>query len=112
MLVRLLIENRSIARLSSQDFCLLVKGCLTIDPVFSGWLKRNGLHLPYRDIVFCVLIRMYKKKEDIVSIFGMTRETYRTMKCRIQQRLGIGDKPLGHFLQKELNDICLMNNDV
>ena len=49
-----------------------------------------------------MLIRMYKKKEEILSIFCITDGTYRTMRSRARKRLGLDDKDLDIFLQKEL----------
>ena len=37
---------------------------------------------------------MYKKKEEILSIFCITDGTYRTMRSRARKRLGLNDKDL------------------
>ena len=97
-LVRKLIENKSIAQLSAQDYLSLVEGCRTIDPDFFCWLKSQNLQLPPRDIVLCVLIRMYKTKEEILSVLCVSDGSYRTMRSRARKRLGIIDKELEAFL--------------
>lgn len=97
---RKLIENRSIAQLSARDYLLLVEECRMIDPEFFTWLEQQDCHLPPRDIVLCVLIRMYKTKEEILSIFCITDGTYRTMKSRVRKRLSIDDKELETFLRE------------
>ena len=91
-LVRKLIENKSIAQLSAQDYLSLVEGCRTIDPDFFCWLKSQNFQLPPRDIVLCVLIRMYKTKEEILSVLCVSDGSYRTMRSRARKRLGIIDK--------------------
>ena len=100
--LRKLVENQSIAQFSAKDYLLLVEGCQIVDPEFFNWLKKQDFQLPPRDIVLCVLIRMYKKKEEILSIFCITDGTYRTMRSRARKRLGLDDKELDIFLQKEL----------
>jgi len=100
--LRKLVENQSIAQFSAKDYLLLVEGCQIVDPEFFNWLKKQDFQLPPRDIVLCVLIRMYKKKEEILSIFCITDGTYRTMRSRARKRLGLDDKDLDIFLQKEL----------
>lgn len=99
-LVRKLIENKSIAQLSVQDYLSLVEGCRTIDPGFFGWLKSQNLQLPPRDIVLCVLIRMYKTKKEVLSVLCVSDGSYRTMRSRVRKRLGIIDKELETFLQE------------
>lgn len=101
LLVRRLMENKSISQLSDAEYLVLVEGCCTIDPVFFVWMKNQNLRLPSRDIVLCVLVRMRKTQEEILSIFGISNGAYRTMKSRTRGRLGIGDKDL-EFLQQEL----------
>ena len=96
-LVRKLIENKSIAQLSAQDYLSLVEGCRTIDPDFFCWLKSQNFQLPPRDIVLCVLIRMYKTKEEILSVLCVSDGSYRTMRSRARKRLGIVDKELEAF---------------
>lgn len=102
VLLRKLIENRSIAQFSAKDYLLLVGECQMIDPEFFAWLKKQGCQLPPRDIVLCVLIRMHKTKEEILTVFCITDGTYRTMKSRARKRLGIGDEELESFLQTAL----------
>lgn len=102
LLFRKLIENRSIAQLSARDYLLLVEECRMIDPEFFTWLEQLDCHLPPRDIVLCVLIRMYKTKEEILSIFCITDGTYRTMKSRVRKRLSIDDKELEAFLREAI----------
>lgn len=85
--VRKLIENQSIAQFSAKDYLLLLEGCQLIDPELFAWLKKQGYQLPPRDIILCVLIRMYKKKEEILSIFCITDGTYRY--SHKQQRMKI-----------------------
>lgn len=101
-LVRKLMENQPIAQFSAKDYLLLIEECQIIDPDFFAWLKKLGCHLPPRDIVLCVLIRMYKTKEEIVAIFCITDGTYRTMRSRARKRLGLADEELDVFLQTEL----------
>lgn len=101
-LVRKLMENRSIAQFSAKDYLLLVEECQMIDPDFFTWLKKQGWQLTPRDIVLCVLIRMYKTKEEILSIFCITDGTYRTMRSRVRKRLRLGDEELETFLQTGL----------
>lgn len=102
VLLRKLIENRSIAQFSAKDYILLIEECRMIDSEFFVWLKKQGCQLPPRDIVLCVLIRMYKTKDEILSIFCITDGTYRTMKSRARKRLGTGDEELESFLQTAL----------
>ena len=45
---------------------------------------------------------MYKTKEEILSIFCIADGAYRTMRSRARKRLGLDDKDLDVFLQKEL----------
>lgn len=101
-LLRMIIENRSIVQLSVKDYLLLVEECHLIDPYLFAWLGRQGFQLTPRDIVLCVIIRMYKTKEEILSILGISDGTYRTMKFRVRKRLGIGEEDLEVFLQNEL----------
>lgn len=101
-IVRMLIENKSIAQFSARDYLLLIEGCQMIDPVFFAWLKKKDCQLPPRDIILCVLIRMHKTKEEILSIFCINDGSYRTMKSRARKRLDIGDMELESFLQSEL----------
>ena len=84
--------------LSTQDYLSLVEGCRTIDPDFFCWLKSQNFQLPPRDIVLCVLIRMYKTKEEILSVLCVSDGSYRTMRSRARKRLGIVDKELEAFL--------------
>lgn len=100
--LRMLIENRSIAQLSVKDYLLLVEECHLIDPDLFAWLRKQGCQLTPRDIVLCVLIRMCKTKEEILSIFCISDGTYRTMKSRTRKRLGIGEVDLEDFLQNGL----------
>lgn len=99
-LLRMLIENTSIAQFSAGDYLLLVKGCQIIDPVFFAWLKKRGCPLPSRDIVLCVLIRMHKTKEEILTIFCISDGSYRTMRSRARKRLDIEDTDIETFLQE------------
>lgn len=98
-LVRMLIENKSIAQFSTKDYILLIEGCRFVDPEFFKWLKIKEIQLPSRDIVLCVLIRMHKTKEQILSIFCINDGSYRTMRSRARKRLEIRDKDLESFLQ-------------
>lgn len=97
-LVRKLIENKSIAQFSAKDYLSLIEGCQIIDPDFFCWLKIQKFQLPPRDIVLCILIRMNKTKEEILSIFCISAGSYRTMRSRARKRLGIGDEDLEIFL--------------
>ncbi len=96
--LRMLIENKSIAQFSAGDYLLLVEGCQIIDPVFFVWLKNKGCQLPSRDIVLCVLIRMHKTKEEILTIFCISDGSYRTMRSRARKRLEIEDTDMETFL--------------
>lgn len=98
--VRKLIINESIFQLSAADYLLLVEGCRTIDPVFFVWLRERNIDLPPRDIVWCILVRMQKKKEEIMFIFNITDGTYRTMLSRIRKRLCLEHVDLETFLRK------------
>lgn len=98
-LVRQLIENQSIAQLSASEYAVLIEGCQIIDPDFFAWMKAHDIHLPPRHLVLCVLIRMHKTKEEILSIFSISEGNYRTMKSRIRDGLGIEDKDMEKFLQ-------------
>lgn len=97
-LFRRLIENKSIAQFSAGDYLLLVEGCQMIDPKLFDWLQKQDYQLTPRDIVLCVLIRMYKTKEEILTIFCITDGSYRTMKSRLRKRLNIVDVDLDTFL--------------
>lgn len=101
LLVRRLVENKSLSQLSASDYLLLVEGCRTIDPDFFVWMKKRELRLTARDIVLCVLIRMRKTKEEILFILSISNATYRTTKSRIRERLKIGDNDLD-IIQQEL----------
>ena len=61
-----------------------------IDSEFFTWLKQQGCH--FSSWKLCVLVRMYKTKEEILFIFCITDGTYRTMKSHIRKRLDIDDK--------------------
>lgn len=98
-LIRKLIENKSIAQLSATDYTILVEGCQMIDPDFFAWMKARDIHLPPRYLVLCVLMRMHKTKEEILSIFGTSDGNYRTMKSRTRDGLGIEDMDIENFLQ-------------
>ena len=43
-----------------------------------------------------------ERRQEILSIFCITDGTYRTMRSRARKRLGLDDKDLDIFLQKEL----------
>jgi len=55
-----------------------------------------------RYIVYCVLIRMSKTKEDMMSIFDINDGNYRTLRSRVRRRLSIEDEDMETFL-KELH---------
>lgn len=55
-----------------------------------------------RYIVYCVLIRMGKTKEDMMSIFDINDGNYRTLRSRVRRRLSIEDEDMETFL-KELH---------
>lgn len=97
--VRKLLENKSIYQLSADEYLMLIEGCRAVDPVFFVWLKDKQIQLPPRDIVFCVLIRMRKTKEDILSIFNISDGAYRTLRFRVKGRLGMEDSDVESFLQ-------------
>lgn len=98
-LLRMLIENRSIAQLSVEGYLLLLEECRLIDPDLFAWLGRQSCQLTPRDIVLCVLIRMYKTKEEILFVLCVSDGTYRTLRTRIRKRLGVVDKELEAFLR-------------
>lgn len=98
--VRRLIINESIFQLSAADYLLLVEECRTVDPDFFVWLKERNIELPPRDIVWCILVRMQKRREEIISILGVTDNTYRTMLSRFRKRLCVRDVDLETFLKK------------
>lgn len=99
LLVRKLIINESIFQLSSTERYLLMEGCRKIDPDFFVWLREQKIVLPERDVFFCVLVRMKKKKEEIVSILKIVDDrTYRTMVSRARKRLRAADVDLETFL--------------
>ena len=101
LLVRRLIENQSIHRLSGADYLVLIEGCRIIDPEFFVWLDKKKYSLSLRDIVWCVLIRMRKSKEEIKIILGIVADgTYRTMKSRVRERLSSGDADVEIFLRE------------
>ncbi len=96
-LVRLLLENRSIMHLSRKELLRLVSECRVVDAPFFRWLREEGYAdvLKPREILYCVLVRMYKGKEDIRQILGLEEGSYRTFKSRLAAKLreqsGIGD---------------------
>lgn len=100
LLVRKLLENASIAQFTNEEFLLLVEGCRMLDPVFFSWLQKHDLKLPPRDIILCVLIRLRKSKDELLSIFCISDSSYRTMKSRAHKRLGIEHDDLETFLKK------------
>lgn len=98
-LLRKLIENKSIYQFTATEYLSLVEECRLIDPDLFIWLRNQNIQLPARDIVLCVLIRMCKTKEEILSILAINDGTYRTMKSRIRKRLSLGDNDLETFMQ-------------
>lgn len=101
-LIRKLIKNESINLLSASDNLQLVEECQIIDLDFFNWLRKQNLPLPPppRVIILCVLIRMQKTKEEILTILDMTNDTYRVMKSRARKRLGIEDDDWETFLRE------------
>lgn len=99
LLVRKLLENESIAQFTTKEYLLLVEECRTIDPALFIWLRDKKPKITSRDIVLFVLIRMRKTKEEILSILCISENTYRTMKSRARDRLGIEKKNIEAFLQ-------------
>lgn len=99
-LVRKLIENQSIAQFTCEDYALLLEGCQIIDPDLFAWIKAREIQPTARDIVYCVLVRMRKSKEEIISIFRISDASYRTMKTRIRKRLNVGENDLDTFIQE------------
>lgn len=95
---RKLILNESIAQLDTQEMLVLAEECRVIDSAFFIWLSDKNLKLKTRDIVYFVLIRLGRNKEQIMSIFRMNDNAYSTMKSRAKKRLGIGDEDLRTFL--------------
>ena len=102
ILIRNLLENKSIVQFSSSENMQLVEECQIIDLAFFNWLRKQNLPQtpPSRDIILCVLIRMLKTKEEILAILGITNETYRVMKSRARKRLGIEDDDWENFLKE------------
>lgn len=101
-LIRKLIMNESIAQLSVSENLRLVEECQIIDLTFFNWLRRQHLQQtpPPRDIILCILIRMLKTKEDILTILGVTNDAYRVMKSRARKRLEIKDDDWETFLKE------------
>ncbi|MDD3038294.1 hypothetical protein [Bacteroides sp.] len=102
LLIRKLIKNESIILLSASDNLQLVEECQIIDLAFFNWLRKQNLPQtpPPRVIILCVLIRMLKTKEEILTILDMTNDTYRVMKSRARKRLGIEDEDWETFLKE------------
>lgn len=100
LLVRKLLENASIAQFTNEEFLLLMEGCRMLDPILFNWLKKRGIKLPSRDIVLCVLIRLRKSKDEILSILGLCDGSYRTLKSRVRKRIGIEHDDFETFLKK------------
>lgn len=98
-LIRKLIINDSIAQLSASENLKLAEECQIIDPIFFNWMtKQQTQQAPTpRDIILCVLIRMLKTREEMLTILGSTNESYRVMKSRARKRLGIKDENLETF---------------
>ena len=101
-LIRKLIINESIVQLSASENLQLVEECQIIDLTFFNWLRKQQLPQtpPPRDIILCILIRMLKKKEEILTILGITNDTYRVMKSRARKRLGIDDDNWETFIME------------
>ena len=101
-LIRKLIINESIVQLSASENLQLVEECQIIDLTFFNWLRKQQLPQtpPPRDIILCILIRMLKKKEEILTILGITNDTYRVMKSRARKRLGIDDDNWETFIKE------------
>lgn len=100
--VRKLLENQSIYQLTASEYLTLIEGCRAIDPDFFVWLKNKQIEMKPRYIVYCVLIRMSKTKEDMMSIFDINDGNYRTLRSRVRRRLSIEDEDMETFL-KELH---------
>lgn len=100
--VRKLLENQSIYQLTASEYLTLIEGCRVIDPDFFVWLKNKQIKMISRYIVYCVLIRMGKTKEDMMSIFDINDGNYRALRSRVRGRLGIEDEDMETFL-KELH---------
>lgn len=98
LLVRRLIENKSICRLSTEDDLLLLEGCRMIDPGFFGWLSKRKLQPTPREIVWCVLVRMRKTKEEMMLILSVSEGAYRTTKSRVRKHLCPENVDLETFL--------------
>lgn len=65
-------------------------------------MKNKQIEMKPRYIVYCVLIRMSKTKEDMMSIFDINDGNYRTLRSRVRRRLSIEDEDMETFL-KELH---------
>lgn len=100
--VRKLLENQSIYQLTASEYLTLIEGCRAIDPDFFVWLKEKQIEMKPRYIVCCVLIRMGKTKEDMMSIFNINDGNYRVLRSRVRGRLGAEDEDMETFL-KELH---------
>lgn len=95
---RRLILNESIAQLNTQEMLVLIEECRVIDPAFFVWLRDKKQKLQLRDIVYFVLIRLGRTREEIKSIFQLNDTSYRVMKSRSKGRLGIEEEDLRTFL--------------
>lgn len=88
--------------MTASEYLTLIEGCRAIDPDFFVWLKNKQIEMKPRYIVYCVLIRMSKTKEDMMSIFDINDGNYRTLRSRVRRRLSIEDEDMETFL-KELH---------
>ncbi len=98
--MRRLLENKSIYQLTASEYLTLIEGCRAIDPDFFVWLKERKIKMAPRYIVYCVLIRMGKTKEDMMSVFDINNVNYRVLRSRVRGRLGIEDEDMDTFLRE------------
>lgn len=57
-------------------------------------MKEKQFEMKPRYIVYCVLIRMGKTKEDMMSIFDINDGNYRTLRSRVRRRLSKGGETM------------------
>lgn len=100
LFIRRFILNQSVAQLSTQEKLLLLEACSMVDPILFTWLKKKEYGLTPNNVMVCVLLRMGKTKEEIMTILGLSDSAYRSLKTRLRKRLGMGDTDWRIFLQE------------
>ena len=89
LLVRKLFENEPIIQLTNKELLMLIEESRKLDPTLFKWLKETDHHFSSRDIIYLILIRLRKSKEEILFILGISNDTYRTMKSRVRKRIDV-----------------------